>query len=326
MNVRLPLWIIAFAAIIWLLERTSAVLIPFVFAVFLYYIVYPVVRFVETRWKIAHFPAVLISLSFFVIGWVLLGLMIAANVRSVLDSADIYQQQINVFYLQSVVWLQSFGFDLSQSQETLSKIPFFSWISQFSGGLVNLVGQAGLVGIFLLFLLAGNPPGEESLLSEIQKQVTKYTVAKSLLSVVVGVLIGLIYAVLGVQMAALFGVVAFLTNFIPNVGALIATCLPIPVILLQHGAGTVLVLALVLPTAVQVIMGNVVEAKIFGNSLDLHPVIILLSLIFWGLVWGVVGMLLAVPLMAVLKIAFQRFPSTKAFADILGGRLGSGAK
>jgi AI-2 transport protein TqsA len=91
-------------------------------------------------------------------------------------------------------------------------------------------------------------------------------------------------------------------------------------VLLQHGAGVVLILSVVLPVLVQFIMGNIVEAKIFGNSLDLHPVIILLSLIFWGLVWGIVGMLLAVPLMAVLKITFERFHSTKPFADLLAGR------
>jgi AI-2 transport protein TqsA len=318
-GIKLPLWIIAFAAIIWLLERTSTVLIPFVFAIFLYYIVYPVVEFVEAKLKISHFPAVMISLALFGLGWTLIGLMITSNIKSIFNSADTYQQQLNVFYSQTILWLQSWGIDLEQG-ESFKNVPFFAWLSQFSGGLVNMIGQAGLVGIFLLFLLAGKPTQQSSLLTEIQKQVTKYTVAKMLLSLIVGLLIGIIYAVLGVQMAALFGVIAFLTNFIPTFGALVATLLPLPIVLLQHGAGVVLILSVVLPVLVQFIMGNIVEAKIFGNSLDLHPVIILLSLIFWGLVWGIVGMLLAVPLMAVLKITFERFHSTKPFADLLAGR------
>lgn len=320
-GIKLPLWIVAFAAIIWLLEKTSTVLIPFVFAIFLYYIVYPVVEYVEKKLKVQHFAAVLIGLGIFGVGWTLLGLMIASNIKSIFNSADVYQQQLNLFYGQTVVWLQSWGFDLEQGESTLRNVPFFAWLSQFSGGLVNMVGQAALVGIFLLFLLAGKATHQNSLLNEIQKQVTKYTVAKSLLSLIVGVLIGVIYAVLGVEMAALFGLVAFLTNFIPTFGALIATLLPVPIILLQHGVGTVLVLGIVLPILVQFLMGNVIEAKIFGDSLDLHPVVILLSLIFWGLVWGIVGMLLAVPLMAVLKIIFERVPSTKTFAHLLAGRL-----
>ena len=80
-------------------------------------------------------------------------------------------------------------------------------------------------------------------------------------------------------------------------------------------------LAIVLPAVIQFVIGNVIEPRIMGGSLDLHPITILLALIVWGMLWGIVGMLLATPLTAVMKIFFERIEHTRAFADLLAGRL-----
>ena len=79
-------------------------------------------------------------------------------------------------------------------------------------------------------------------------------------------------------------------------------------------------LAIAVPAAIQAVMGNLVEPRMMGDSLDLHPVTILMSLIFWGMLWGVVGMLLATPITAVLKIFLERFEGTRPLANLLAGR------
>ena len=100
------------------------------------------------------------------------------------------------------------------------------------------------------------------------------------------------------------------------------TMLPIPVVLLAPDFSmTTLVLSVALPGAVQFAIGNVIEPKVMGNSLDLHPVVILLALIFWGMLWGTVGMLLATPITAVLKIVLERTALTAVMAEVLAGRL-----
>ena len=151
-----------------------------------------------------------------------------------------------------------------------------------------------------------------------------FVLAKVLLSVLTGVLAGVTLAILGVELAFVFGFFAFLLNFIPSLGSLIATLLPLPIVLLSPDLSTaVKVLAFVIPGSIQFVIGNIMEPKIMGSSLDLHPVTILTSLIFFGMLWGVVGMLLAAPITAVIKILCERLEITRPVAELLAGRFGA---
>ena len=133
---------------------------------------------------------------------------------------------------------------------------------------------------------------------------------------------GLTLLILDVPLAMVFGLLAFLLNFIPNIGSAIATLLPLPVVLVDPQVSALsAILALAIPGAIQGVMGNVVEPRMMGDSLDLHPVAILMSLIFWGMLWGVIGMLLATPITAVLKIFLERFDGSRPLAELMAGRL-----
>jgi AI-2 transport protein TqsA len=101
----------------------------------------------------------------------------------------------------------------------------------------------------------------------------------------------------------------------------IAILLPLPIALIQFDSSLAIAGVFLLPAAIQVGIGNVLEPLVMGENLDLHPVTILMSLIFWGLLWGIVGMLLATPIMAVLKIIFIRLEITRPIAELLAGRL-----
>merc|ERR1711994_120164 len=105
---------------------------------------------------------------------------------------------------------------------------------------------------------------------------------------------------LNVRMSAPLGVLTFFFNYIPNVGPLIATLLPIPLIILDPDLNSlVCVLALCLPMLVHAIVGNIIEPKVFGDSLELHPIVVLLALAFWYAIWGAPGAILSVPITAV---------------------------
>ena len=119
----------------------------------------------------------------------------------------------------------------------------------------------------------------------------------------------------------IFGLFAFLLNFIPTLGSIIATLLPLPIVVLNPDVSPLTgVLAIALPATVQLVIGNILEPRIMGKSLQLHPIAILMALIVWGMVWGIPGMFLAVPITAVLKIALSRITTTQPIAELLAGR------
>lgn len=137
---------------------------------------------------------------------------------------------------------------------------------------------------------------------DITEQIQRYIVTKFLISLSMGILFGIILWLFGVQFFIIWASLALLLNFIPNVGSVIAVILPSVMALIQYQSfGYASVIASVL-IILQNIIGNIVEPKIFGNQLGLNPLVILLSLLLWGYLWGIVGMFLSVPLTAVIKI------------------------
>ena len=100
-----------------------------------------------------------------------------------------------------------------------------------------------------------------------------------------------------------------------------AVLLPIPIAFLQFSDPTYLFLIILLPTIVHQTIGNIIEPKIFGETFGLHPISIILSLIFWGMLWGLIGVLLAAPLTAIIKISFERFETTKPISRLLEGKI-----
>jgi AI-2 transport protein TqsA len=152
--------------------------------------------------------------------------------------------------------------------------------------------------------------------------VKGFIVTKTLISAVTGVLVGVTLELLGVELALAFGFFAFLLNFIPTLGSLISTLLPLPVVLMNPELSTTgAILAIAVPGAIHFAIGNLVEPLVMGDSLELHPVALLLSLMIWGAIWGIVGMLLAAPITAVLKILSERIEPTRPLGRMLAGHL-----
>jgi AI-2 transport protein TqsA len=196
-----------------------------------------------------------------------------------------------------------------------------SWV--VNTGL-SLVSQGAIVLVFLVFLILGYRPPEDrdptTLWAQLRRQINEYVRVKAIVSLVTGLLTFLILRWLGVDLALVFGTMAFFLNFIPNIGSFVAMLLPLPIVVLAPPEQLSLaekLLAFAGPGAVQLTMGNLVEPRWMGRSLDLHPVVVLLSLIFWGYLWGPIGMLLSVPITSVLKTLAERVDLTRPLADLL---------
>jgi AI-2 transport protein TqsA len=194
------------------------------------------------------------------------------------------------------------------------------------GTTVSLLTTMVLVTIFVIFLLAGRNPHaiRQGIYAEIDQKIRSYLSTKILLSGLTGILVWVALAMLGLEMAGVFGLLAFLLNFIPSIGSVIATLLPIPIAIAQFGQLWPVIAVIAIPGAIQMGIGNGLEPKLMGTELQLHPVAILLALSFWGLLWGPIGMLLAVPITASLRIVLLRFETTQPVAGLLAGQLPGG--
>jgi len=322
----LTLAIIAVAtALYWL----RPVMLPFILALFIAMGLSRLVAWLMFRLRMPHVPAVLSALVLAGVGLSGVAAVIWASVAQLSRNADSYQAQSKALFERAVRLIPEDN--LAQLASSLSDSAAGSLGQVLLGttnAVLSLLSQSALVFIFVLFLLLGgrNDGSRGSgVLGEVEDRVQRYLLTKAVISGATGILVGAILGLLGVDLALAFGLFAFLLNFIPSVGSIIATLLPLPIVLLSPETSvTTVILALALPGAVQITLGNVVEPKIMGESLDLHPIAVLLALIFWGMLWGIAGALLACPLTAIMRILFARLEPTYPLAELMAGRIPAG--
>jgi predicted PurR-regulated permease PerM len=132
-----------------------------------------------------------------------------------------------------------------------------------------------------------------------------------------GFIFGFILWLFGVDFYFVWGFLCFFSHYVPNIGSLISTILPGLTALLQFDNIITPIIIIILLIVVQNVIGNILEPKYLGDQLDLSPLLLLLSLIFWGYVWGIVGMILSVPIMSMIKIVLSKFEGTKSVAILM---------
>lgn len=313
----------------WALYWLRPVMIPFVLAVFLAIALGPVVEAQVRYFKAPRGLAIVATLMMVFLLLNIIGGLVSASVKQLVAQIPIYQAQLarllsDVSGSVAFEWL---GVDRDAAMKPLLQMAtenLRSILLTSTNALLAIVSQGLLVMVFLFFLLlAGSEEsGGRGILGQVEGSIRRYLLLKTLISGVTAAIVWTVLAVLGVDLAFVFGFFTFVLNFIPSIGSVIATFLPLPIILVSPEISTLAaVLALAIPFATHFVIGNFLDPKLMGDSLDLHPVTVLLSLMIWGTIWGVVGMLLAVPLTASLKMLLQRAELTAPVADVLAGRL-----
>ena len=190
-----------------------------------------------------------------------------------------------------------------------------------------------LTFVFLMFMLVEAPTLDDKInkafgknsgrvqkiLSSISEQVSQYLSTLTLISFVTGVCAWLVLALFEVKLAAGWGVLTFLLNFIPTVGSIIATIPPVVMAIIQFSPGLFKpMLVLLLLTAIQQIIGNFITPKVMGDKLGVSPVMILLSLLLWTMIWGIPGALLSTPIISIIKIVCENIPVLQIIAVLIG--------
>jgi AI-2 transport protein TqsA len=321
------LMILAVVALAGALVFTRDVMIPFVLAIFIATVVSPVVDFQVVRWRMPSWIAITSTLLLVLAIMALLGVVLIVAVQTIVQVAGEYSEQVVELAKRLLAELNARHIQVDQARisgELESRLPGI--ITQAAGTVSALLSSGFLIVIFVVFLLVGRNPHERriGIYAEIEATIRGYIATKTAISAVAGVLVWLILWSLGLRMALLFGLLAFLLNYIPNIGSIIATVLPIPIAATQFNDPWHVLAVVSLPGVVHITIGNFIEPRLMGRGLELHPVTVLLALAFWGLLWGVIGMVLAVPIVATLRIVLSRFATTRSLGNLLAGRLPGG--
>jgi len=326
--VTVSLVVLAAVAIAFALAYTRPVLVPFVLSVFVYYLVSPVADLLEMKLRFPRWASTLVVLLLVAGGIVLLGLLITTSARGLAESADIYREKLIGLARRITDSLDNRGFNLSQDAlvDSMRNLPVSRLLQTTAETAFGILTNGTLVIIFVIFLLLGRKREmvKSKVFRQIDREIRRYLVIKFLLSAVTGLLVWVILTSFGLELALVFGVLAFFLNFIPSVGSIVATALPVPIALVQYDTLGPVIGIVVLITIVQMVVGNGIDPMLMGQRLDLSPVTIVMALVFWGLLWGIVGMLLAAPLTAILRIVLAQFETTRPVSGLLAGRLPEG--
>ena len=174
---------------------------------------------------------------------------------------------------------------------------------------------------FFLFGSKKTPPITNPAIKEMLANVSVYLSVKLMASLATGILVAAVLLGFQVKLALLFALFAFLLNFIPSVGSITAVLLPVPILFFQFGLGPTFFVVLGLLSTIEFVIGNLAEPRFLGEGMDLHPVAVIGSLVFWTLVWGAPGAFLSVPITGSIKIILSKIKHTRPVAEFLAGRL-----
>jgi predicted PurR-regulated permease PerM len=322
----------------------QGVLVPLVIAAFLTFLIVTVKRMIE---RLPYIGPVLpegvqFALAFGVIVLILFMLVaiIRNNVEAVVEAAPAYNARLVEIWRGLNLYaedLPAVGADIRASLDNLQA----NAIDLVQGMLGDAAGVArgavgGLVTILLytafmmaergriikkLALIAGPEEGERlihGVLDDIARLVREYISVKTLTSFLVASISFGIMLFLGIDFAGFWSLLIFALNFIPVIGSIIAVILPTVLALVQPGGGvTLFILTGVLLTAAEQVVGSLIEPRMMGRSLNLSPLVILISLASWGTLWGIAGAFLCVPITVALMIILAQFESTLPVAILL---------
>ena len=334
--VRVAAWLITIALILALIVLGKSYLVPIFVALVFWYLVNALNE------QFQHLPlggvklpnSVTLVMSLLFIGLALYAIsdMIVNTVNGFVQESDVYLPRIEdqiagVYTRLGIDRPPPSILDLKLGQELLGNFALVF------AGVTSAAKGVGLVLLYVLFFLVeqGSAPKKMRALgldmrrstrftfvmSEINTAMRTYLGVKTLTSIATGVLSFFIFYFLGLDYALFWAFLIFLFNFVPTIGSITATALPALLALVQFDGLTPFLVVVIGVTIVQLLVGNIIEPRLMGSTLNISPLVVVLSLILWSMLWGIVGMLLSVPITVAIIIICAQFPQTRPIAILL---------
>jgi predicted PurR-regulated permease PerM len=330
-------FIVAALTFVLLIEGRD-LLIPIAVAIMIWYLLNALARgFHALPLGTRHLPnwvSMALAIVTVLIGLALVAELISGNIAQVSAAAPGYQANIEILIAKASSLA---GFDQPPDiAAVFDQINLRTLASRFAAAAAGFAGNFGIVLIYVLFLLFEQKGFDKklralfpdrirrdeihSLLHRMQEQIQTYVAIKTATSVLTGAISYGVLKIVGVDFAEFWGFIIFLLNYIPTVGSLLGIIFPALLTLVQFPEPLVpFLIVLGGIGAVQFLIGNVLEPRLTGSSLNISPLVVILSLALWGSIWGIVGMFLCVPLTVIAMIILSYFERTRPIAILLSG-------
>ncbi len=314
------------------LKAASSLFVPFLLAGFIGLLCAPFLFWLRDRGVPNLIALLIVLMGLFGIGAVFGGLM-STSINEFTALLPSYQERFGSLVVSLTETLKEYGIDFGSNPDEAN--PFdpqaaLGMVGGLAGNLGSLLNNAFLLFLIVCFILLeaasiprkvrdafGDSPEIETRMTEIGTSIRRYLGIKTLTSMLTGILIYCALVLLGVKFAPLWGLVAFLLNFVPAIGSVMAAIPAVALAMVDNSLQTAAVVTAIYLT-VNISIGNFLEPRALGEGMGLSPLIVVTSLIFWGWVLGPVGMVLAVPLTVILRITLDSQPQTQWVAVLLG--------
>ena len=329
--------VLVFLTVGFVLNLLQAILIPFVVAIFLFQIFSPLMVALHRR-RLPPALAILVVLVVVSVVLLLASLILYSSAAAFSEKMPAYQTKLTGL-LDHLYGRLSAMFPRLRPQvehwrsgETVEISSVTGFLAAGVGSFLVFFSDLVLILLFLVFLLLGSESFPNKLgralaprrarrvavmMRNIEQQVRQYLLTKTLINLTTGALVAILLALFGVDLPILWGFVTFLAHYIPQIGAILSVGLPAIFFLLQFDSVGQALLVAGINMALQFVIGNIVEPRVVGTRLNLSPLLVLLSLIFWGWLWGPWGMVLAVPITATIKIVCENVEALHPIAILL---------
>lgn len=329
----------AFILVIAGLRSAGSIIIPFLLASFIALITSPAMIWMKKK-GIRPSIAVLIIISTVLCALWILVQIAGSSINQFAAASDTYQIRLKQITAGWITWLTAKGIDVNSDTfnqlinpaKTMTLV--VNTLTQFLRGMLTNTFMILLTVVFLLLELAGFPNklqmalgpdhGSVPALNRFSQSLTRYLAIKSWVSLVTGLCAYVLCRVIGLDYALLWGIMAFLLNYVPNIGSILAAVPPVMLALVDLSTPKAVAIGMGY-LCINIIIGNLIEPRVMGKGLGLSTLVVWMSLIFWGWVFGPVGMLLSVPLTMIIKIAMESKPETQWIAILLGTDPGESA-
>lgn len=320
-----------------ILKELQSILIPLFMALVISFLFEPLYEWFRKKGFPAWAAIVTVVIIIFIISNIA-SVFIFTSINTFTSGFPRYVQKIEGLWASVTVFLNSLGIPDEKIKESFNVSQYLSGeklagtISDIISGIAGIFTNYILILIYVIFLLTEFGSIQRrilkafshersrkiaDILSDIFIDLRRYIVGKTLINLSHAVLITIIFFIFGLDFAIVWGLLTFLMTYIPNIGAFVSTILPFVTALTQYdNLVTPIVLGIIM-TVIAYAIGNLVEPKVLGDKLNLSPLLLIISLVFWGYIWGVVGMLLSVPIMSMIKIILSKFDSTKPIAILM---------
>ncbi len=326
--------LISFALVIIFIYGKNLI-VPFVIALIFWFLIKEIrdvlnkIKFIDEKIPNTVLNIVGFAVIFFIIGAVVK--ILTVNIQQLSSELPVYQNNIAKI---TMAINTTFNIDLMSSvKEFLGEYEYTKLLSVLFSSLKDLFGDAFLIIIYTLFLLLEEPffskkinaiyakkndqDDVNTVLKQLDKSIGRYISLKTLISLLTGFLSYFALLFIGLDAPLFWAFLIFLMNYIPAVGSLIATAFPAMFAMLQFGELMPGVWVLIIVGAIQLIVGNYIDPKLTGSSLNVSPLVVLIGLAFWGAIWGIIGMILSVPITVIMIIILSEFPQTQGIAILL---------